>query len=681
MIGRPGSRGKRRAVPGQARGTGRDRRQALLLGLIVGVCLWGFCLWLGASSFGPALENLVLDAAWRLRAGGQRPPELLVVAIDEPSFQEIGLAWPWPRRLHARLLDTLHRAGARLVVLDMVFAEATTPGDDRALAEALDRDGPVVLASALETVNDPGFFRRVLVRPLPLLAGRAAGVGLAVLTPDADGAVRRFATRYDGLPILGGVAVAVLEGREAVPAARGLIRFPGPSRTVDTVSYAAVLDPDHPLPAARIRGKVVVVGRALAASATPLGQADRFVTPFTRTTGLTMPGPELHALVIDTLLRGGPGRELSLAAVLRWAGWLLPLAGAWLFCLRPVAAALGGAVLAGGVLAGALGLFAWRFCWVPPAVLATGCLAGGGLAAVYRGLVESRKRRFLTRAFSRYLAPAVVRDLLSRPETLELGGAEAEVTVFFSDLAGFTTLSEGLSPRELIGLLNAYFTPATAIILASGGTLDKFIGDAIMAFWGAPLPLADHAARALGAALDMRRDLAAFARESAARGLPRFEARMGLHTGAVVVGNVGSRDRFDYTVLGDTVNLASRLESLNKYYGTGLLVSRAVREAAGEGFLFREVDTVRVKGRAEAVAVFEPLGRAGEVSPVPAALFEAALARYRRRDFAGALTGFSAARAACPGDGPSGVLAARCRAFLAAPPPEDWDGSFAPGAK
>nr|HML62860.1 adenylate/guanylate cyclase domain-containing protein [Solidesulfovibrio sp.] len=435
---------------------------------------------------------------------------------------------------------------------------------------------------------------------------------------------------------------------------------------------------DHPLPASRIRGRIVVVGRAMAASAAPLGQADAFATPFTRSTGQPAFGPEIHAAILGTLLGNGPGREWPPETALKRLGIALPLAGALFFRLRPLAAATTALGLVAGLGGLSAALFVWRFFWLPPALPAAGLLACGAAATLYRGLVESREKRFLARAFSRYLSPVVVRDLVRRPERLELGGEEAVVTVLFSDLAGFTRFSEPLSPKDLIGVLNAWFTPATDIILAAGGTLDKFIGDAVMAFWGAPLPDDAQAAKALGAALAMDAAMTALARDFAVRGLPPLAARMGLHHGPAVV---GSRARFNYTILGDTVNLASRLESLNKQYGTAILASRAVFAAAGEDFPFRELDRVRVVGRTAAVAVCEPLGPRGAPVPAFADTFRAAREAYGKRQFASALDGFLAADAARGGDPPSRAFAARCRGYLAAPPPEDWDGIFVPSGK
>jgi len=672
--------GNRRDDQGEAAPPGARRRETLY-GLAAGLAVWALVALAGGTSLGRGLEAMALDAAWSLRRPAKSPVPLLVVAVDEPSFQEIGLPWPWPRALHARLLDALRAAGARLVVCDIVFAEPTTHVNDDALAQALGRGPPTILAQALETVDDPGFLRQVRVDPLPLLTRNAAGVGLAVLTPDPDGTVRRFAATYDGLPTLAASAAA-LAGDSPLPATSGLIDFPGPARTIDTVSYAQVIDPDFPLPAERIRGRIVVLGRSMAASGTPFGQADSFATPFTRTGGLPTSGPEIHAAIISCLLAGSVGRELPREWSLALAGLLLPALGAFSPRLRPGAAAglaVGGAA---ALCAGAATLFCWRFVWLPSALTSLGLLALGGTAALWRAMAESRQRRLLARAFSRYVSPEVARAVVARPDRLELGGEEAVVTVLFSDLAGFTTFSETLSPKELIAILSACFAPSASIILQSGGTLDKYIGDAVMAFWGAPLPLADHAARAVAAALAMRQATQAVSRDFTARGLPRLAARIGLATGPAVVGNVGSLERFDYTVLGDTVNLASRLESLNKFYGTDILLAASTRQGAGEAFPCREVDAVRVKGRNAAVVVHEPLDPAGAVLPAFALLYAEALGLYRGRDFAAALAGFEAVQAAREGgDPPSGVMAGRCRKFLEAPPPQDWDGVFVPGGK
>jgi adenylate cyclase len=224
------------------------------------------------------------------------------------------------------------------------------------------------------------------------------------------------------------------------------------------------------------------------------------------------------------------------------------------------------------------GLFFLARFWVPPFLMAT------GLVLVYAGnvlghyVIEAREKRWLRQAFGRYVSPSVVETIITHPQRLELGGEEIEATVLFADLEGFTLLSETMPPQSLIKLLNDYFTPMTQVIMAYQGTLDKYIGDALMALWGAPVPLADHALRACRAAIDMEQTMTELQAAWQAQGLPNLMARIGLHTGPVVAGNVGSRDRFNYTVLGDTVNLASRLEGVNKAYGTRILLSE---ETAG----------------------------------------------------------------------------------------------------
>jgi len=222
-------------------------------------------------------------------------------------------------------------------------------------------------------------------------------------------------------------------------------------------------------------------------------------------------------------------------------------------------------------------------------------------------------------------------------------------------------------------VLSAYFTPMTAIIKERSGTLDKFIGDAVMAFWGAPAPVADHAAQACAAALDMARAMGELHRQWEALGFPRLHARVGIHSGTVVAGNVGSREQMNYTCLGDTVNLASRLESVNKHYGTAILVSGETREKLPPRFVTRRVDAIRVKGRAAPVEIFELLGVEGGVSPW-AGLYEEALAVYAGRDFTQAARLFERVLEERPGDGPAGVLLARCREYALADPGPSWDG-------
>jgi adenylate cyclase len=283
------------------------------------------------------------------------------------------------------------------------------------------------------------------------------------------------------------------------------------------------------------------------------------------------------------------------------------------------------------------------------------------------------------RSFAYYVPTELVRTLLASGREARLEGHTEELTVFFADIAGFTTMAESETPDALIGHLGRYFDELTRVITAAGGTIDKFIGDAVMAFWGAPSPKPDHAARACEAAIRIQRALASMRASARSPSLAGLHARVGVASGAVLVGNVGTPDRFNYTVMGDTVNLASRLEGLNKLYGTPILVSDATFTAARDRVVARPVDLVAVKGKHLGVMVYEPLCLATEDDPEArrvAALSEQAFAAYRARRFAEAADGFGRVQSIRPDDRAAAVLEARCRAYVSSPPTENWTGVY-----
>ncbi|HYO72117.1 MAG TPA: adenylate/guanylate cyclase domain-containing protein [Archangium sp.] len=297
----------------------------------------------------------------------------------------------------------------------------------------------------------------------------------------------------------------------------------------------------------------------------------------------------------------------------------------------------------------------------------------GRLTGAFNEMVAGlRQRDQIHGLFKRYLNPQVVDELIRNPEKAAPGGERRELTVLFSDLVGFTSMSEEMSPEALVDMLNGYFERATAVLGQHGATLDKFIGDAIMCFWNAPLPQEDHAARACLTALRLVAVVEQLAPELEARGVARLHCRIGLNTGPGVVGNIGSRAAQDYTVIGDTVNLASRLEGAAKVYGTRILASEETVVAARGTVLARELDLLRVKGRQLPVRVYELVDVAGAPPPAHLARFAEGLSLYRARRFTEALERFRSS----PEDPPSRVFAARCEALSLQPPPEDWDGVF-----
>jgi adenylate cyclase len=322
--------------------------------------------------------------------------------------------------------------------------------------------------------------------------------------------------------------------------------------------------------------------------------------------------------------------------------------------------------------------------WADPVAPGVALGLAFALATAYSYATEGRQKLAIRRMFSFYMSEKVIAHLMSHPELLNLGGERRHVTLFFSDLAGFTSISERLSAEEVVGLLNDYLSRMTDIILDEEGTVDKFEGDAIMAFWGAPLPQEDQALRACRAALRQQAALSELNQQFQEMGLPPLAMRIGLHTGEAVVGNLGSEKRFDYTAIGDTVNLASRLEGLNKFYGTYIMVSETTMTECGDDVLFREIDRVAVKGKETAVAVYQPLGLKEGLTPEDMALskeFAEALEMYRQEKFSEAATLFQDILAQHPGDNPSEVFLKRCQEFQAIPPPPGWNGVFRPDKK
>jgi adenylate cyclase len=391
-----------------------------------------------------------------------------------------------------------------------------------------------------------------------------------------------------------------------------------------------------------VRGKIVLIG------VNAPGIEDVEITPVSG----TFPGLELHATAVDDLLRAdvldewprpGPLEHLPatamcvlvavVACVPRRAS-LAAIASTAVFAAYAAAAAL--AYRAGVVLP----LFA-------PLV---GAVVAFGSSTLWLFVTEGRQRREIGRMFSQYVSPAIVEELKRHPEKLRLGGERRVMTALFSDIEGFSAISEAMQPEDLVAFLNDYLTRSTDVVLETGGVIDKYEGDAIIAFWNAPLDVADHAARACDAALRCQEACAAFRTESEQKGLPSIRVRIGLNTGPMVVGNMGSSKRFDFTIMGDAVNLASRLEGANKAFGTYTMVSEATRSACGDGFAFRELGRLRVQGKQQLVTAFELLGR-GE-TPTWATAFEAGVHAFYAARFDAAERFFADVLAVLP-DEPS----------------------------
>ncbi len=640
-------------------------RQGLAIG--AGAAALALLLWFVGTLDG--LERITWD--WRARTlarPGQASDRIVLILLDQASLdwaeQENGLGWPWPRQVYVPLVDFCARAGARVLALDMVLTEGSTYGveDDELLAAALAANGRCVGACALHLL--PGSLEAAgLDEPIAEIAATVAGLANVSDIPGSDGVFRRSGVlRRLGdriVPTLGveawrlggatdaGLDLAAGRARIGHRSVRidaeggALLRFRGPLPLYRTYSAAAVIQSELRLQA----GEAPVIDPALLRDAYVLfgfsapGLLDLRPTPL----GPASPGVVIHATVLDNLLdddfmADAPAPLAALGVLLLAMGTALAVT-ALRSARTGLAAGLGLLLLPS--LAG-LALYAAGWWWpVVPGTLAAGVALIGGLARNYA--TEGRQRRFLKSAFRHYLSPAVIERILVDPQALQLGGERRELTIMFSDLAGFTALSEGLDPVTLTRLLNDYLTDMTDIVLEEGGTLDKYEGDAILAFWNAPLDQADHALRACRAAVRCQQALAARREEFRRRSGQPLHMRVGLHSGEVVVGNMGSRQRFDYTVLGDAANLASRLEGANKAFGSGTMISETTRAACGGALLTREVGGLQVIGRREPVLVHELLGLAADPRPTWLDAYEEGLAHGRAGRADQALAAFARA--------------------------------------
>ena len=676
--------------------------------------------------------------------------QVAIVDIDEASLTEIG-QWPWPRTIIADLIVRMFQAGAVTVALDMVFPEpdrmspaliadalpqlsqevrdslAALPDNDEVLANIL-RQAPIVLGRA--TSDDPTVGEdevdapaigykggnprpRIMnfpgvVRNTPVLEKAARGHGLMTLIPELDGIVRRvpmvLRSGDDVLPTLStevlrlatgestlliksnqyGMESVAIGGVEIPTDSKGRIwvRFAhsGPERYVSARDLLA-----GTAPADALKGKIVLVGTSAA------GLFDIKVTPL----GERVPGVEVHSQLIEAIFAGNHLTRPSFANGVEFL--LVLVIGLWLVALVPIVRARWTIAILLAQVVGLAGASWYLFA-------EEGKLIDVGYPSISAFLVfslmtyanyarEEQRRQEIRTAFSRYVSPDLVNDLAANPDQLKLGGEMRFMTVLFCDIRGFTTISEKLDAEQLTHLINAFLTPMTDIILQHRGTIDKYMGDAIMAIWNAPLRDDRHAFNACQAALDMIERLVplneTLTREAEAEGREYVPIRIGvgIQSGECCVGNLGSQQRFDYSVLGDSVNLASRLEGLTKLFGVTAIVGDTA-EAEARELMAVEIDLIRVKGKLEPEHIFALLGGEEMRGTEDAARLldrnSAMIGAYRAQDWAGARAALADCAALAPAFGLERVYAMydeRITAFETAPPGPDWDGVFVAESK
>lgn len=658
----------------------RRRVPRVVSGLAIGVAAGAAAWAVGLLPLARTIELKTYDLRVRALTDPRRAsPDIAIVSITDASVRKLEPLvgrWPWPRLIHAQLVDYLARAPARVVAYDVLFAERdrrtfdvggdtwTGEESDRAFADAVARAGNVVLVadvSASDPLAAPGRTPGALARsgiapdgvfevrpgvvlPYPDLADAAMAVGHNLMVLDPDGPVRRTVPAVragtmalpslalvtalkasgadtgtvkvaDGDLVAGPRRVPLVDAR--VPAADGstqiarrqLIRFTGPASAGDArptyteYSFFDLFYSEEQIRAGErphispevFKDKIVVVGTTAA------GLHDLFTVPFA---GGKMPGAQVHATVVDNLrserfMRPAPPLA-ELALCLAWAalaGAAVLMSGVWWG--TTVALALLAAIA--GVSAGA---YAYGI-WLEMARPSTGVALSLFGATAFQYFAEGREKRLVKQVFSRYVSRDVYDQLMKDPSQASLGGGRRDMSVLFADIRGFTTLTEAGRPDEVVRQLNEYFSAMVPVVLAHRGTVDKFVGDMIMALFGAPLDDPDHPDHAVEAGLAMLATLDTLNTRLVAEGLAPLDIGIGISTGDMVAGNVGSASIMSYTAIGDAVNLGARLESLNKDFGTRLIVSEATRARLKRQYDVRALGTVTVKGKTLPVQIFE----------------------------------------------------------------------------
>ena len=691
---------------------------AFLIALVVGL--------VAASPALDGVRGLSIDfltaLRWRVFGNPYAPSSspTVVVAIDEETFRTPPFdgtpSVTWTREI-GQVLTAVIDGGAKVVGFDIVFPtsieQSGVPFDDQTLGarvHGFDRDflralalgaraGKVVLG---QTQNQD--------RPLLPTPGQRAAVGfgrnirpLNIYT-DSDEVVRRVPLRFvvDGQPV--NSMAAELAERASDPTAplvnqskSGLVpdtvtlNFAGGADDIPTYSFAdlnaCAEKGDKDFFHRYFDGKVVLFGTVLDVEDRKI-TSKRFATAPEAPAAIrcTLPAPPsgrkfkreaiagvyIHATAVNNLLRDDALTEVGRVGTAAISFSFAALTAVAALALTPIAAALAYLGIAAAWTAGATVAFrdALALPLVQPVVAG---LAALGATIGYRFVVADRNKRLLRQSFAYYLAPAVIEKMVASNKPPALVGEMRNVTLYFSDIANFSSFSEGISPSDLVAAMNQYFSAMTDIIEECGGFVDKYIGDAIVAVFGAPLDDRDHAANAVRAALLCAARLGELDRTAPAFHGHTLRQRIGLNSGEALVGNIGSRRRFNYTVMGDMVNVASRLEGANKFFGTTVIASETTMALTGTAFVWRELDTIRVKGRTGATGIYEPLAIAGEATPQKLSCSEAyaeGLGRWRARDFAGAAEQF--ARVASD-DRPSALFLERATELAADPPGPDWE--------
>jgi len=659
---------------------------------------------------------------------------IVMVAISQQADEEIPYKYPWPTNLHAKLIDNLNRAGAKVIAFDVIFDNPDTydPENDSLFAESMKRHQNVILGGELQADQ---ISESELISPLfpntTLFNSNPNKPGLVRVFPDLDGAVRSYnfghihreETYYRlGIEVVRefeGLAYDSIDainpnskseyfsvGSYEIPKERAnsfLINYYGPEGIFPEVSFEEVIDDssyttvfeselgasvnsfDDPefghLSMGTFRDKIVLVGATM-----PLLK-DFYATPYANDGNNERPGYQIHANAVQTILDSN-----YLSRFNNWYTLLIMFAFSFILAFvnryfNAVSGFLLSLILAGSFF----GITYWAFVSLNTIMMITGpvialILTQSGMVG-YEYYMEQKEKRRIKGMFASYVSPELVDQMITSGEEPKLGGDEVHITAFFSDIVSFSTFSEQLEPGQLVKLINEYLDSMTGIINKQGGTLDKYIGDAIVSFFGAPVEMEDHAHKACKTACLMQLELKKLTKKWESEGWPELvvnmKQRIGINTGLMITGNMGSSKRFNYTMMGDNVNLAARCESGAQFYGVDTMITESAKreaESYQDDLVFRKLDQIVVKGKTQPVNVYELTGLKEHVPEKLLQrnhLFEEALAAYFNRDWEKAISLFKrASELELYEHNPSNIFIQRCEEMRVDPPQEDWNGVF-----
>jgi len=609
------------------------KRRIFVIGLIIGIGATIAMLILFVMGTFDVLENRSIDWRFLVRGEIEADHRIVIVSIDEASFSELKQKWPWPRTYFAQLIDRLSREGAKIIGIDIIMSEPYPEDQDQELARAAKKFGNVVFPSKFEETTrriswkgkEVKLKEEVLKEPIEAIS-KSGDVGYLNLPHDSDGFVRRFTpvreyqeeryasfdlkivARFLGIP-LGDLRYFPFDhlriGDRSIPLNHfdsAYINFAGPAGKFERFSFSQVTEGLYA--PGSFKGKIVLVGPTF------LDSKDFFPTPFLEEKEgekYFLSGVEIHANIINTILQAKfikPSSPVLDRLIIVLGGMLVAILSLRLSMLR-------GALLVSLIVLAYLAVSKWLF---DHNILLTTIAPVGTFGAAYisqvvfRYFTEEREKRHIRGMFQKYVSPEVVDKLIHDPAGLRLGGEKRHLSVLFSDIRGFTTISEKLPPEEILNQLNQYLSAMTTVVLRNGGMLDKYVGDAIMAVFGAPLELENHALVACKTALEMMEELRPLQKIWETESKSILDIGIGINTGEMVIGNVGSPKRMDYTVIGDNVNLASRLEGANKELGTHIIISGSTYEMVKRDVAVRALGEIKVKGRETQVPIYELMG-------------------------------------------------------------------------